>query len=466
MSGLKHCIKYILIRLETLCTYCYLNCLQCDQGEKSTLLRHLEMETGWLSGISVPLYLLVIIFNLASWIDLNSLWTEMPLLVNRLPEGWELPAYFNLIINGAKIALIVYVILKKLLKERIQEYPFVYAIIVIGAVCLFMTSFFWDRTSVIGGRDVSLAILILTFLFASVDCLSSVVFLPYLSRFGAQYLTAFLVGEGICQLVPAVVGIIQGVGEVPDCQNRTVVSYNETTLTNSTSYQIVPVYPDPKFSVQAFFIMMSCIMVLSGVAFTLIHYLPYFKRKRLDNPGQNDVTIDQNDVAIEEVTKINKSDTGHRDADTDQAVSARVPTSLHKGLNEQNGSPCEDIGDASKSLAETGKKKMSRGDFLFSLVLITWGLGILFGLMPGTQSYSALPYGNRAYNLSLRLGLAVNPLVSFLALFVYTRSKAVISVLYVVGTAATVYQVVLACYSPLPPLKGTAEGEVLVVSIL
>ena len=382
----------------------------------------------------------------------------MPLLVNRLPEGWELPAYFNLIINIARIGAIVYAILKKFMKHKLEEHRFVYAIIVIGATCLFLTAFFWDRTAIVGGREVSIAILTLTFFLAFVDSLSMVVFLPYLSRFSPQYITAFFVGDGFCQLAPAVVGIIQGIGESPDCQNHTVVIYNETTITNSTSYQIVPIYPDPRFSVQVYFIMMSCIMMLSGIAFTLIHYLPYFKKKRLDTLVEVDVTVvKENSHKLDSTKSTLIANVGDSVTPADQ---------LHKGPIKSDDSPGDDVDDTAKALIQARKKKIiSRGDFWFCLVLITWGLGLMFGLMPGVQSYSALPYGNRAYNLSLRLGLAASPIVNFLALFVYTRSKAWISFVYLVGTAATVYQVVLACYSPHPPLKGTAEGEALVVSV-
>ncbi len=413
---------------------------------------------GWLSGISIPLYLLVIVFNLASWIDLNALWTEMPLLVNRLPEGWELPAYFNLIINGGKIALVVYVILKKLMKDNLQEHPFVYAIIVIGASCLFVTAFVWDRTAIIGGKEVSLTIMILTFLLSVTDCLSGVIFLPYLSRFGAQYITAFLVGEGICQLVPAIAGIMQGIGENPDCQQHSIVTYDEATMMNNTSYEILPKYYDPKFSVQGFFIMMSGIMALSGIAFqiTFIHYLPRYKRKQLSNQDKNDLDID-------EVKKTNKLDTGCNSsgtADVQDSVTANAPASSD---SDDNPGVCMD--DIPKDLTKV-EKGISGGNFIFCLVLMSWGLGIIFGFMPGIQSYSALPYGNRAYNLSLRLGLAANSIMNFLALFVYTKSKARISCLYMLGTAATIYQIVLASYSPYPPLKGDVEGEVLMVSIL
>ena len=38
-------------------------------------------------------YVLVIVFAMASWIDINGVWVELPLLVPRLPEGWGLPSY-------------------------------------------------------------------------------------------------------------------------------------------------------------------------------------------------------------------------------------------------------------------------------------------------------------------------------------------------------------------------------------
>lgn len=42
---------------------------------------------------------LLIFFGLSSWIAINSLWIELPLLVNVLPEGWNLPAYLSILIQ-------------------------------------------------------------------------------------------------------------------------------------------------------------------------------------------------------------------------------------------------------------------------------------------------------------------------------------------------------------------------------
>lgn len=39
------------------------------------------------------------LFGVSSWVAINGLWMELPLLVNVLPEGWNLPAYLSIIIQ-------------------------------------------------------------------------------------------------------------------------------------------------------------------------------------------------------------------------------------------------------------------------------------------------------------------------------------------------------------------------------
>ena len=47
----------------------------------------------------ILLSVLIAIFAIGSWIDLNGVWVELPLLVNRLPEGWNLPTYVVLVVQ-------------------------------------------------------------------------------------------------------------------------------------------------------------------------------------------------------------------------------------------------------------------------------------------------------------------------------------------------------------------------------
>ena len=43
--------------------------------------------------------LLIILFGMGSWIAINGVWAELPLLVSKLPEKWDLPTYLVLIIQ-------------------------------------------------------------------------------------------------------------------------------------------------------------------------------------------------------------------------------------------------------------------------------------------------------------------------------------------------------------------------------
>ena len=43
--------------------------------------------------------LLAVLFGISSWISINGLWVELPMLVNELPEGWALPSYLSIIVQ-------------------------------------------------------------------------------------------------------------------------------------------------------------------------------------------------------------------------------------------------------------------------------------------------------------------------------------------------------------------------------
>jgi hypothetical protein len=53
----------------------------------------------WLKGRSLTVDVLAALFGVASWVAINGLWVELPLLVQALPEGWSLPSYLSVIIQ-------------------------------------------------------------------------------------------------------------------------------------------------------------------------------------------------------------------------------------------------------------------------------------------------------------------------------------------------------------------------------
>ncbi len=98
--------------------------------------------------------------------------------------------------------------------------------------------------------------------------------------------------------------------------------------------------------------------------------------------------------------------------------------------------------------------------FLVGLVNCLW-----YAIVYSISSYAALPYyGSRTYNLAIRLSMVANPLSAFLTLFVAPKSYWVHGTITAITTLCTTYLVVLASYSPHPPLEGMAVGQALVVS--
>ena len=51
--------------------------------------------------------LLAVLFGISSWISINGLWVELPMLVNELPEGWALPSYLSIIVQVSEFINVI-----------------------------------------------------------------------------------------------------------------------------------------------------------------------------------------------------------------------------------------------------------------------------------------------------------------------------------------------------------------------
>ena len=67
---------------------------------------------------------LAILFGVSSWISINGLWVELPLLVNRLPESWSLASYLSVIVQIANLGPITYCGLRWLSKGKVSFFIF------------------------------------------------------------------------------------------------------------------------------------------------------------------------------------------------------------------------------------------------------------------------------------------------------------------------------------------------------
>ncbi|KAF7226299.1 solute carrier family 52, riboflavin transporter, member 3-B [Nothobranchius furzeri] len=384
--------------------------------------------------MSLLTHILACLFGMGSWVAINGMWVELPLVVPEIPEHWYLPSYLTILIQMANVGPLFITLMHRFRPGELDERPVIYFIVALGIVATFLLSFFWRQTVTIAGSLHSVPLLILSFLLSVVDCTSSVTFLPFMMRLRPQYLTTYFVGEGLSGLVPALVALIQGVGVV-HCKNVTLAgngsSDNSSIVGNG---ELQAVYQPAKFSVQVFFVFLSAMMVVCLVAFILLNHHPA--------------------VALER-----KSD---RYFSTDQEKNEQG-FSLHAQTPEQKPmlNHLESVQKEPRS--SFGKGTYSNLEVVFIFVVLAWVNALTNAVLPAVQSYSCLPYGNKAYHLAATMAAVANPIACFIAMFVPIRSLTFMGSLTIFGTGHGAYIMAMAALSPCPLLVHSTSGTAVIV---
>ena len=385
------------------------------------------------SRISIVTYVLVVIFGSGSWIAINGLWVELPIMVQEIPESWSLPSYLTVIIQLANVAPLAFTLGNKFFPRLIHEIPFIYISVIIAIISCALLAFFWRETSYVAGAERSTALLLLAFLLSMVDCSSSVTFLPYMATFREIYMSPYFAGGGLSGLLPSLVALAQGVGggSYEPCPSP---PHNNTNGTSGNGTNDESWGPGPKFSAAVFFWFLCGMMVACCLAFIGLNYLPAAKRqqvnkKKYKDPDQAALSTDQ--ANIELVTM-------------DEEQNARGNESPDQDGQEQQSLP--------------------KSHVFFLLVLLVTMSGLSNGVIPAIQSYASIPYSFYIYHLTLTLSNIVNPLTCFVFPLVATSSVLIITLLSTVYFGLSCYILVIALQSPNVLLQCEKSGAALIVS--
>jgi riboflavin transporter 2 len=410
--------------------------------------------------------ILAILFGISSWISINGMYVQLPLMVQSQPEGWNLPSYLSVIIQIANVGPVLYSVSQKFFRGRVKDSWIIYIILILGTSSSLMMGFFYHKTSLVSGSEHSTALFVLAFFSALVGCTSSVLFMPFMGNFIEMYLISYFIGEGLSGFLPSVVALIQGVGGNPVC----ITESENSTVT-------VPYTEPPRFSSEAFFFFLFVMMTLSTIAFFLLNNLKYCQSERTDSHIRSRV-FNLKGSQMVEGSRNNRSPvhspvfTIAEDVDTlmthpeTSDICSKLPAATEK--SDQHGSTGV-IGDGSVTVLSqpsTDKKlsSLTQPVYIYFLVLAAWVCMFGNGIFPSIQSYSCLPYGNIAYHLSVTLGSMANPVACFLAFFYPYLSVRMISLLTLSSIVFTGYIMAVSLLSPVPPLVNTSGGEFLVVS--
>uniref|UniRef100_A0A3P8NA62 Riboflavin transporter n=1 Tax=Astatotilapia calliptera TaxID=8154 RepID=A0A3P8NA62_ASTCA len=368
------------------------------------------MSGGWWSSAAVS-HGLMALFAMGSWISVNSLWVELPVIVGVLPEGWNLPAYLSVLIAFGNLGPIAVTITHHCAPGRLNERLAIHCIQILAVVASAFLAVFWWHTVMVAGEQRSVPFLVLTFVLSIVCCTSNVTFLPFMFRYPPQYIRTFFIGQGFSALFPCIVALGQGVGKL------------ECKTVNGT---VQPEYLKENFPAQNFFWFLFVMLSISALSFLALTRRPSESTQGSQPPPPQE---------------------------SDSGAAAKDEEETHRLYN--GGTPVSE----EQPPAQTFWTPRN----IFLLVLLAISNALTNGVLPSVQSFSCLPYGTMTFHLSVVLGNIANPVACFLAMFVVLRSSTPLGFLALVGGVFAAYLMALAALSPCPPLLGSHAGVALVV---
>ena len=334
------------------------------------------------SKISLPVYFLVCLFGIGSWLAINGIWMELPVLVDYAPEKWTLPSYLTVITELANVGPLLYFIGNRIYPRYVHERTTIYAFTVLGSVSYILLAFLWDRTSYIFGAERSSALMILSFSVALVDCTSTVTFLPFMAILPKVYMSALFTGENMSALLPSFVSLIQGVEER---KNITSNISNNGTSYNTTATTFTGLNFGPKY----FFIFLVLMLVTSGVAFVALNHLPLVTKHHV--LAYADLQKNQKEKSVE------KSECSCNENESD-----REP--LIDGTSNIGNEPESLASDVVHTTAP-GIARQIRTErkidlkIIYLLLLQAWINCLSNGVISQIQAFACEPYGATAYHL-------------------------------------------------------------------
>ena len=337
---------------------------------------------------------------------MNSVWIELPLIVNVAPERWTLPSTLSLIISLANIFPILVVFLRWKFGQRLSEIPFIYVIIIVGILACFAIGLFWDYTAYIYGKERSVPLLLAVFALAILDCTSSLVFYDYMKRFQAKYLQAMFIGEGFTGTLPTLIAIVQGVGGEAKC-----VPTNDTAVFR-------PIYSKPRFGVSMFFYLVTGIIVISLLAFVLLRL-----------------------TSLTTLAKAKEKKQRKLEGETDAM------------LAKTNG-----------ELSLSTRKSMTKKQFYILQAFNVINSAILFGCLPTLITYSVLPYGQQAFYYCSIIYPISYPLSALCGIIRPVISIWWVTIGSIIGCLVCAFIIVLAFQSPCPIWADTVHGGIIMIT--
>ena len=337
------------------------------------------------SKLSLPVYFLVCFFGIGSWLAINGIWMELPILVNHAPEKWTLPSYLTVITELANIGPLLYFISNRIFPTYIHERTTIYALTILGSIAYTLLAFLWHRTSYVFGSERSSALIVLSFFVALVDCTSTVTFLPFMAILPEVYMSALFTGENMSSLLPSFVSLIQGVDKNRNVTNKicTNGTCHNITMTISTGLTFAPKY---------FFLFLVLMLVTSGAAFVALNHLSLVKKHH-----------------VLKYSDLQRTPRG-KPSTRQQCMSNEEESEDRAGLLDSNSHLAREHENNSSELSSVASPRACGQmppvmkiniKIVYLLILQAWINCMSNGVISQIQAFACEPYGVTSYHLGI-----------------------------------------------------------------
>ena len=361
----------------------------------------------------------------------NGVWAEIPVLLSATPECYTLPSVLVVIIQVANIGVLLYAVVKycfhhcKLYAYKTHlEIGTILLLIVTGVLSCALLALFWDRTLTVFGKVHSVSFFILSFFLALVDCTSSVLFIPFMKHFPAEYLSALYIGEGLSGLVPSLFAFSQGyVNNSISCE-RSYIGHEALGI---------------RFSPSVHFMFLGGMMLLSGAAFIALITLPAVRKHMVNGTWQQ-----------------------HEDKHNIQRERPCRKKCLQQDASDVLFSDKGETPIPSKPIGIADLWRIVRLDAALYICLSILSF-LSSGAVSAVSSFAFCLYDNSIYHISVNLALISNPVMSFF-FFVFPSKSKVISVFTTVIICVLGIYVLVMAQQPAPAFQRSTFAMVIMVS--
>uniref|UniRef100_A0A0N5AVK4 Riboflavin transporter n=1 Tax=Syphacia muris TaxID=451379 RepID=A0A0N5AVK4_9BILA len=371
-------------------------------------------------------HIAVAAFGLGTWLSINSVFVQLPLFVNVVPEQWNLSTYIVLIVQISCFFPLIYGYFDWKYRHKNDwcsrnRTILIPAMLLMAAGGLIMAAFVYDKPCTVAGGKHSYLLFVAFFIMSMPCTVSDVMFMPYITRFnGTHIVTTFFVGMGLSALVPSAVSLVQGYN----------VQLNGTAPNGWGPTDGCGLL----FGARSFLVFMAAFYGVSFLGFLLL--------------AKQDVKIEP-DISTEK----------HPQKVCDGEISVCI---------KANGNNTDDIFQSSfeknsviiveKSPEKTGKEM----DNYSELKPLHWRLFLMISLVLGALQNSVVPvilpfamqpYGQnvcddqRMYHVATSLYVMVNPIFCFLQFFIEFRTVTIFAIWTLFNVAMVMFTFVCALLS-------------------